>query len=89
MNPEVTYEDRVLGEKEVSAWLGVSLPNLQRMRSSGSGPRYVQLSARRIGYRKSAVEAWLTSRTIDRIGTLIVPPRSHAGPAEEERSWIG
>jgi hypothetical protein len=40
------------------------------MRSNGTGPRYVQLSPRRIGYRKSDVEAWLTARTTDRIGAL-------------------
>jgi predicted DNA-binding transcriptional regulator AlpA len=62
--------DPLLTEKELSAWVGVSLPNLQRMRSNGTGPHYVQLSPRRIGYRKSEVEAWLTSRTTDRIGAL-------------------
>jgi predicted DNA-binding transcriptional regulator AlpA len=62
--------DPLLTEKELSAWVGVSLPNLQRMRSNGTGPRYVQLSPRRIGYRKSDVEAWLTARTTDRIGAL-------------------
>jgi predicted DNA-binding transcriptional regulator AlpA len=62
--------ERLLTEKELSDWLGVSLPNLQRMRSTGTGPRFVQLSARRIAYRKSDVEAWLTARTTDRIGAL-------------------
>jgi predicted DNA-binding transcriptional regulator AlpA len=62
--------DPLLTEKELSAWVGVSLPNLQRMRSNGTGPRYVQLSPRRIGYRKSDVEAWLTARTTHRIGAL-------------------
>jgi predicted DNA-binding transcriptional regulator AlpA len=62
--------DPLLTEKELSVWVGLSLPNLQRMRSNGTGPRYVQLSPRRIAYRKSDVEAWLTSRTTDRIGAL-------------------
>lgn len=60
--------DAILTEKHVSAWIGLSLPSLQRMRSFGSGPRFIQLSERRIGYRKSDVEAWLTARTTDRIG---------------------
>jgi predicted DNA-binding transcriptional regulator AlpA len=60
--------DPLLTEKELSAWLGLSLPNLQRMRSKGTGPRYVQLSARRLAYRKCDVEAWLAARTTDRIG---------------------
>jgi predicted DNA-binding transcriptional regulator AlpA len=62
--------DPLLTEKELSVWVGASIPNLQRMRSNGTGPRYVQLSPRRIGYRRSDVEAWLTARTTDRIGRL-------------------
>jgi predicted DNA-binding transcriptional regulator AlpA len=61
---------------------GVSIPNLQRMRSNGTGPRYVQLSPRRIGYRRSDVEAWLTSRTTDRIGALASVERT-SGPAAD------
>ena len=68
MMPETI--DPLLTEKELSVWVGVSIPNLQRMRSNGTGPRYVQLSPRRIGYRKSDVEEWLTARTTDRIGAL-------------------
>ena len=68
MTSDIPYP--LLTEKELSAWLGLSLPNLQRMRSNGTGPRYVQLSARRLAYRKSDVEAWLAARTIDRIGAL-------------------
>ena len=30
-------DGRLLTEKELSTWLGVSLPTLQRMRSKGSG----------------------------------------------------
>jgi predicted DNA-binding transcriptional regulator AlpA len=71
--------DPLLTEKQLSAWLGVSLPNLQRMRSRGTGPLYVQLSERRIGYRKSNVEAWLTARTIDRVGAL-APAQSIGEP---------
>jgi predicted DNA-binding transcriptional regulator AlpA len=74
--------DPLLTEKELSAWLGVSIPNLQRMRSSGTGPRYVQLSPRRIGYRRSDVEAWLTSRTTNRIGALASVERTSGSAAD-------
>ena len=74
--------DPLLTEKELSAWVGVSTPNLQRMRSSGTGPRFVQLSPRRIGYRKSEVEAWLISRTTDRVGALTFVGRA-SGPAAD------
>ena len=74
-NPDATgpagdLVDHLLNEKQVAAWLGISPPNLQRRRSDGSGPPFVQLSERRIGYRKSAVERWLDARTINRVGAL-------------------
>jgi predicted DNA-binding transcriptional regulator AlpA len=69
-------------EKQVSNWLGISTPSLQRMRSNGCGPAFVQLSARRIGYRKSAVEAWLSARTVNRVGEL----NDHAGRPSTQRS---
>jgi predicted DNA-binding transcriptional regulator AlpA len=80
----MTHEilDPLLTEKELSVWLGLSLPNLQRMRSNGTGPRYVQLSARRLAYRKSDVEAWLAIRTIDRIGALASVERTSAAAVE-------
>jgi predicted DNA-binding transcriptional regulator AlpA len=60
--------DPILSEQELAAWLNTSRPTLQRQRSDGSGPDFIHLSERRIGYRKSAVERWLASRTASRIG---------------------
>jgi predicted DNA-binding transcriptional regulator AlpA len=57
----------LLTEKDLSSWLGISLPSLQRMRSRGTGPRFVRLSERRIAYRRSDVDAWLAARITDRI----------------------
>lgn len=62
--------DPILTEREYRAWLGISAPTAQRQRSDGSGPPFVQLSERRIGYRRSAVERWLQMRTINRVGDL-------------------
>lgn len=62
--------DPILSEEELARWLDTSRPTLQRQRSDGSGPPFVQLSERRIGYRKSAVENWLLARTINRVGAL-------------------
>jgi predicted DNA-binding transcriptional regulator AlpA len=63
--------DPILNEEELAQWLDISRPTLQRQRSDGGGPPFVQLSARRIGYRKSAVEQWLEARTIERVGGLV------------------
>ena len=60
-------DKRLLTEKELSIWLGVSLPTLQRMRSKGGGPKFIRLGFRRLAYRPSDVETWLASRTADRI----------------------
>ena len=63
--------DPLLTEKEYRAWLGISGPTAQRQRSDGSAPPFVQLSKRRVGYRKSVVERWLDARTINRVGALL------------------
>lgn len=52
----------LLTEAEVSEWLGLSQPTLSRHRRRGTGPAFVRLSTRRIGYRRGAVEAWLNER---------------------------
>jgi predicted DNA-binding transcriptional regulator AlpA len=76
--------DPILSEPEYRAWTGISAPTAQRQRSEGTGPPFVQLSARRIGYRKSAVERWLEKRTINRVGALAsdkrAPPTSVREP---------
>ena len=54
--------DPILTECEVCSWLGISEPTLYRHRRDGTGPHFIRLSARRVGYRQSAVEAWLRQR---------------------------
>ncbi len=54
--------DKLLTEAELSALLRISRPTLVRHRRLGSGPAFVRLSARRIAYRRSAVEGWLNDR---------------------------
>jgi predicted DNA-binding transcriptional regulator AlpA len=55
----VTTNQELLSEREVSNWLGISEPTLFRHRRNGTGPRFIRLSARRIAYRRSAIEEWL------------------------------
>ena len=56
----------LLTEKDVSALLGICVGTLQRMRSNGTGPRFVRLGERRVAYRASDVEQWVAARTADR-----------------------
>ena len=54
-----TNNQELLSEREVSNWLGISEPTLFRHRRKGTGPRFIRLSARRIAYRRGAIEEWL------------------------------
>ncbi len=58
----------LLTEAELSEWLGLSRPTLSRHRRNGTGPTFVRLSMRRIGYRLSAIEAWLREREQTQLG---------------------
>jgi predicted DNA-binding transcriptional regulator AlpA len=54
--------DQILSERELCNWLGISEPTLSRHRRDGTGPKFIRLSAKRVGYRRSTVEAWLRGR---------------------------
>lgn len=54
----------VLNEKEAAVQLGVSARTLQAMRVDGSGPPFVRLSDRRIGYAVAALQSWIASRSV-------------------------
>jgi len=55
-------KDEFLTQREVCNWLGLSEPTLFRHRRDRTGPRFVRLSAKRVAYRRSAIEAWLKGR---------------------------
>jgi predicted DNA-binding transcriptional regulator AlpA len=58
----------ILSERQVSDWLGLSEPTLFRHRRNGTGPTFIRLSARRVAYRRSAVEAWLSQHERKALG---------------------
>lgn len=64
-----TSHQEILSEREVSNWLGVSEPTLFRHRRDGTGPKFIQLSERRIAYRRSAIEDWLKARERQTLGS--------------------
>ena len=59
--PDVAHQ-RVLNEREAAKFLSLSPISLERLRKSGSGPRHVQLTERRLGYRISSLLQWLNER---------------------------
>ena len=57
-----TTLDHVVAESATAEIIGVSKATLRRMVERGEGPRRLKLSTRRIGYRLSDLEAWLSAR---------------------------
>jgi predicted DNA-binding transcriptional regulator AlpA len=51
----------LLLQREVSALLRLSERTLERMRVTGSGPRFVK-AGRRVAYRAADLDAWIAAR---------------------------
>jgi predicted DNA-binding transcriptional regulator AlpA len=60
--PEELSRSRVVNEATAARICGVSHQTMERMRKSGTAPRHVQLSTRRLGYRICDLTAWLDAR---------------------------
>ncbi len=58
----MTLEDPILTTDELATATHNSPRTYERWRMVGSGPAFVKIG-KRVGYRKSAVEAWLKERT--------------------------
>jgi len=54
----------VLTEKQATEELGLSARTLQAMRTAGTGPAFIRLSERRIGYSREALQAWIAARSV-------------------------
>ena len=52
----------LLAEKEAAKILGFSERTLQKWRSVGGGPRFVQVSARAVRYRQVDLDSWIEER---------------------------
>ena len=55
--------DIIITESEFCRRYRVSARSAQRWRQTGSGPAWLRLGPRRIGYREADCEKWATSRT--------------------------
>jgi predicted DNA-binding transcriptional regulator AlpA len=58
-------DDRVLTFSEWHTMLGFSRATGQRLLYSGKGPRFIKLSARRIGVTVAENRRWMASRLIE------------------------
>ena len=54
----------VLSETETAEELSLSVRTLQAMRLEGTGPAFIKLTQRRIGYALSELERWISERSV-------------------------
>jgi len=54
----------VMSEKKAARILDLSSRSLQRHRLNGGGPRFIQLTERRIGYTIEDIQAWIRKRAM-------------------------
>jgi predicted DNA-binding transcriptional regulator AlpA len=63
--PEIVDDDRVLSFMQWCEINGFSRSTGQRMIAAGKGPRFIQLSEKRIGVTVGENRRWQTSRLIE------------------------
>lgn len=63
-HPKSLDDHVVYTEKQLCSLTGMSPRIAQKHRQDGTGPAYIQLSARRIGYRGQDIRTWLETRTV-------------------------
>ncbi len=56
---------RVISESEAAARLSLSRRCLQEYRLRGTGPKFIRLGDRRIGYDLRDLDAWISERRAD------------------------
>lgn len=54
-------QNQIWTPKQAAAWLGLSQSTMAKQRLSGSGPVYIKLGSRRVGYREADLEEWVQS----------------------------
>ena len=61
--PASPPDDPLLTTDQVAEMLGATRAFLEQLRSDGGGPQFIKV-ARLVRYRRSAVERWLSERTV-------------------------
>lgn len=52
----------ILDAQEAAAYLRLSYSTLAKMRMTADGPQFIRQSARKVLYRRTALDAWLDAR---------------------------
>jgi predicted DNA-binding transcriptional regulator AlpA len=53
---------RILRTPEAGEYLGLSASTLEKMRLTGTGPEFVRLGERAVGYDVASLDAWLEGK---------------------------
>ena len=53
---------RILKTPDAAAYLGTGVPTLEKWRLTGTGPRFVRLGSRAIGYDLADLDQWIEQR---------------------------
>lgn len=64
MESKIAEIDCVRSRKQTAAIMGISVRTLSRMELRGEGPPRIRVTERVIGYRDSAINEFLTARTV-------------------------
>jgi predicted DNA-binding transcriptional regulator AlpA len=59
---EASTASTLLTPRQAAAYTGLAVATLQRQRTDGTGPKFIKIGKRRVGYRLVDLLAWLDSR---------------------------
>ena len=71
---------RIFRTPEAAAYVGLSISTLEKKRLDGSGPPFVHLGGRAVGYDLADLDAWIDRQrrtSTSDPGSFIGPRRSH------------
>jgi len=63
--PTTTPPDELIDTAAAASMVGLSARSLKLMRLTGRGPRFVRLSRQTVRYRRSDLDEFIASKTID------------------------
>ncbi len=52
-------ESPVLRTPDAASYIGLAVSTLEKMRLTGTGPEFLRLGLRAVGYRRESLDAWL------------------------------
>lgn len=76
----VPHTPLVVSEKQAATMVGLGTRTLQKKRLDGTGPVFVQLTERRIGYSVAELQRWISSRSMRSTSEATVRAQREAAP---------